>query len=144
MAKTNKWKNVLIFEDDFMFIVDKKILDFNLALLFNYKPDYDICMLSYNLLSGEKCSKYPFLTKVIDVQTASGYLVNEKIYDKLINILESSVDLLNKKREPWNFAYDVLWKPLHKEINWYCFTERIGLQRPSYSNIENRLCDYKC
>jgi len=144
MAKTNKWKNVLILEDDFMFIVEKKILDFNLALLFNYKPDYDICMLSYNLLKGEQCTKYPFLTKVFDAQTTSGYLINEKMYDKMINILESSVDLLNKKKEPWKYAYDIIWKTLQKDTNWYCFTERLGIQRPSYSNIENRFCDYKC
>lgn len=40
-------------------------------------------MLSYNLNDSEK-TNYDFIVKALDVQTASGYIVNRNYYDKLI------------------------------------------------------------
>ena len=44
----------------------------------------DICLFSYNLHEYSE-SNHDFLYKVKYAQTTSGYLVNEKYYDTLIN-----------------------------------------------------------
>jgi len=101
-------------------------------------------MLSYNLMKGETCIQYPFLIKALDVQTASGYIVNENFYDKLIEIYERSVPLLESTGQHWNYANDLVWKSLQPISNWYCFSERIGIQRPGINDNGGRYVDYKC
>lgn len=146
MAKDNKWKNILIFEDDFMFLVDREEFEKNINLLFDiYNPvDFDICMLSYNLQKSEPSIKYSFLNKVLEVQTASGYIVNEKMYDKLIELYEWAMPLLESTKQHWVYSNDQIWKKLQPSSKWYSFTTRIGKQRPSYSDNSKTLSEYNC
>jgi glycosyl transferase family 25 len=134
MARRNNYKNVLILEDDFTFIVSKEEFDTNIELLFNNKPDFDVCMINYNLIHGELCVEYPFLTKVIESQTASGYIVNNTIYDRLINIYEESIILLEATHKHWIYTNDQSWKKLQPITNWYCFTKKMGTQIEGVSN----------
>ena len=96
--------------------------------------EFDVCMLSYNLLDG-KDSKYPFLTKVYDAQTASGYIVNHTIYDALIELYEESAYMLERTQMHWIYTNDQSWKILQPQNNWYCFKKRMGKQRPGFSEI---------
>lgn len=146
MARDNKWKNILIFEDDFIFSVDKKEFYENIKLLFDKENpvNFDICMLSYNLIKSEPSLLYPFLQKVLEVQTTSGYIVNEKIYDRLIELYEWSIPLLESTKQSCVYALDIVWKKLQPSSNWYAFNNRIGIQRPSYSDIEKSFCNYNC
>ena len=50
MAKQNNYKNILILEDDFTFTVSKDIFEEQIDLLFKSNVNFDICMLSYNLI----------------------------------------------------------------------------------------------
>src|SRR3990172_10356543 len=51
-AKQNNYKNVLILEDDFMFVVTREKMEKNLTELFEKTcGDFDVCMLSYNLIN---------------------------------------------------------------------------------------------
>jgi hypothetical protein len=134
IARERGYKNILIFEDDFEFLVSKEKFKEQLNLLFSSEIEFDICMLSYNLIKGEVYEKNPFLTKVLDAQTTSGYIVNHTIYDKLINLYEWAIPLLNSTREHWIYSIDQIWKKYQPTTNWYCFTERCGKQRPSYSD----------
>ena len=99
-------------------------------------------MLSYNLIKSSMTFEIPFLTKVLEVQTASGYIVNESIYDKLIELYEYALPLLNSTRQHWIYANDQIWKQLQLTSNWYCFTKRLGKQRASYSDNDKSFCDY--
>ena len=147
IARTRKYKKVLILEDDFMFLVNKEEFEKQIELLFNTNIntkaiDFDVCMLSYNLIKGEVCETIPFLTKVLDAQTASGYIVNETIYDRLIAIYENAIPLLESTKKHWIYANDQIWKQLQLTSNWYCFTKRLGKQRASYSDNDKSFCDY--
>ena len=147
IAREKGYKNILILEDDFKFIVTKEEFEKQISLLFNTSTplEFDVCMISYNLNKGEVCKKYPFLIKVLDAQTASGYIVNHTIYDKLIDLYENAIILLEATRQHWLYANDQIWKKLQPESKWYCFTERLGLQRPSIKdNGESVFVDYKC
>lgn len=138
MAKEKGYENVLILEDDFMFVVSKENFEKQLTDFFNLNIDYDVCMLSYNLIRHDPTQiNDNFLYKLLEAQTASGYLVNKKYYDTLINLYEHAMPLLSTTREHWNYANDQVWKKNQEKDNWFCFINRIGVQRPSYSdNIE--------
>jgi len=146
LARERGYRNVLIFEDDFQFKITKTDFEDGLTKLFEepITKDFDVCMLGYNLIRGEIVEEYPFLTRVIEAQTMSAYLVNHSIYDRLIELYEWSSPLMAKTGEHWNYACDQAWKRLQPWAKWYCFTQRMGIQRPSYSDNTDHFEDYQC
>ena len=110
--------------------------------LFESDIKFDVCMLSYNLISSSEIENNSFLHKVLDAHTSSGYIICEHYYDTLISILESSTLMLERTNEHWNYAIDMIWKLLQKKDNWICFYPRIGYQRASYSDIGCEFRDY--
>jgi glycosyl transferase family 25 len=128
MARENKYKNVLILEDDFVFTTTKQEFEDELSKLFTHVPDFDVCMLAYNLQKFEVYEEYPFLLKNIEAQTASAYLVNHTIYDDLINLYEESTIALEQSRQHWIYMNDMIWKPMQLLKKWYCFSHRMGKQ----------------
>jgi GR25 family glycosyltransferase involved in LPS biosynthesis len=143
LAKERKYKNVLILEDDFHFVVSKDEFETYLQLLFTNLKEYDVCMFSYNANKSEP-SKYPFLLRLLDGQTASGYLVNEKYYDTLINLYEKAIPLLETTGQHWIYANDQIWKKLQAVDTWYCFTNRLGKQRHGFSDNSQTYMEYDC
>lgn len=137
-ARDKNYKNILIFEDDFEFNVTKdefwkqiaKIKDIN----------YDVIMLSYKLNKSEDFNDTLF--KVLDAQTASGYIVNSKFYNTLIQNLEEALSKLIETREHWLYMNDQYWKNIQPQSKWYAFKVRIGKQRKSYSNLGHQNANY--
>ena len=144
LARERGYKNVLIIEDDFQFKVSKDEFEDGLNALFTNPIQFDVCMLGYNLKNGTTVQEYPWLTRVYEAQTASAYLVNDSMYDRLIDLYEWSSPLMDSTREHWNYACDQAWKRFQPLTQWYCFTRRIGVQRPSYSDNTDHFEDYQC
>ena len=138
MAKEKGYKNILIFEDDFKFIVSKDIFEEQIELLYKSQVTFDICMLGYRLLKSSPCHDYPFLQKAIDVDTTSCYIINDSMYDTLIDLYEWTIPLLIDTRKHWIYALDQIWKLLQPISKWYLFNTRIGIQRPSYSDLRKQ------
>ena len=138
MAKEKGYKNILIFEDDFKFIVSKKVFEEQIELLYNLQVKFDICMLGYRLIKSNPCNEFPFLQNAIDVDTTSGYIINESMYDKLIDLYSWTLPLLINTKKHWIYALDQIWKILQPISKWYCFNTRIGIQRPSYSDLRKQ------
>lgn len=143
MARDRGYKNILILEDDFTFLVSKEEFENQLTKFFDLNLDYNVCMISYLLQNSEK-TEYDFLLKVKEAQTASGYIVNASYYDKLINLYEWAMPLLNQTKQHWNYANDQIWKRYQKTDQWYCFEKRIGRQRPSISDNCEAFVDHHC
>ena len=144
LAKQRNYKNVLILEDDFYFTVSKEKFENQLIQFFDCQTEYDICMISYNLQQSEPVHAYPFLLKVIEAQTASGYIVNNQFYDKMIELYEWAIPLLEQTGEHWNYANDQVWKRLQPTANWFCLTTRCGKQRAGYSDNSDKFEDHNC
>lgn len=141
MAKENNYENVLILEDDFTFLVSKEEFEKQLDDFFKLKINYDVLMLSYNLFQFES-TEYDFLTRVKEAQTASGYLINKHYYDKLIELYEWSMPLLNETKQHWIYSNDQVWKRFQPTDNWFCFTNRVGKQISGYSDNAECFSDY--
>ena len=143
-AKEQGYKNILIFEDDFEFIVDKETFENELSNLFESGLNFDVCMLAYNLRETDQFdnSSIPSIQKVKFAQTASAYIVNSHYYDKLINLYEWALPLLLTTRKHWIYSNDIVWRKLQNDDNWFYFVNRIGKQRASWSDNDNKFCDY--
>jgi GR25 family glycosyltransferase involved in LPS biosynthesis len=138
LAKERGYKNVLILEDDFEFVVSKQELEESLTTFFKKMPKYDVCMLSYIVQKSEEIPGNTVIRKIIDGQTASGYIVNADYLDVLIELYEWAIPALEKTNEHWNYANDHVWKRLQPGANWFYFVNRLGKQRDSYS--DNKMC----
>jgi GR25 family glycosyltransferase involved in LPS biosynthesis len=138
LAKERGYRNVLIFEDDYEFIVSKEEMEESLTTFFETSPNYDVCMISYIVQRSEEVQNNPHIRKIIDGQTASGYIVNGHYLDTLIELYSWAIPALERTNEHWNYANDLVWKRLQPGGNWFYLTKRLGRQRASYS--DNKMC----
>ena len=142
LAKKNGYKNILIFEDDFEFMVSKEDLDSDVRNVLGPGLQYDVLMLGYNMKKSAPLASHKTIFKVIDAQTASAYIVHESFYDTLIKCYRDALPLL-KSTKLWDtYANDQVWKKLQPDARWYAFTTRMGKQRESYSDTTRRVENY--
>jgi glycosyl transferase family 25 len=143
LARDRGYKNVLILEDDFTFLVDRKTLDESLNLFFNdVGENYDVCMLCCQNLEEKGEKPYPYLSSVHHANNASAYLINGTYLDAIIELYDWAFPLLESTGEHWNYANDQVWTRIQEEDRWFCFNPRIGKQRSGYSDNAKRFMDY--
>lgn len=141
IAKERNYKNILIFEDDFEFLVTKEVFEDNLSKFFESNIDYNVCMLSYGMVEDSHIEN-SVVNKVLFAHTASGYIVNSNYYDKLIQLYEWCLPLLISTRQHWLYANDIVWKDYQKQDLWYYFKTKIGKQRAGFSDNAQVFHDY--
>jgi hypothetical protein len=140
LARERGYPTATIFEDDFQFLVSKDEFE---EVLSKVPDNFDVLMLSYNLFKAQQYNDT--FGKVIEVQSASGYIVHNRFYDKLIANLQEAVVLFgnNLSRAGFDvYINDQYWKRLQPSANWLYSLKRIGLQRPSYSDLEKTHVNY--
>ena len=140
LAQERQWPYVCIFEDDFEFLVSRVDLDAQLNRLFQSGQPWDVVMLGYHINASRPHSDH--LVKVLDAQTASGYLVHQSYYATLIDLYEKAMPLLETTGRHWEYANDQVWKQLQSNANWFAFHPRIGRQRASFSDTAEQFMDY--
>ncbi len=143
LARDNDYENILILEDDFTFLVSKEEFESQLNNFFNLNLDYDVCMLSYGLIRHQT-TEHNCIVKALEVQSASGYIVNKKYYSKLIDLYEVAMPLLKQTGQHWIYANDQIWKQYQEKDNWFCFSTRIGKQMSGYSDNSKCYVNYDC
>jgi hypothetical protein len=138
--------NILICEDDFI-IKDMEYCNKMLDLLFEKIPDWDVVMLGQNTIHSEDTGfETPTHEKIIKInnsQTTSGYLIKKEYIPRLLKIYAN--DLINymKTGEWGNYYVDQSWKVLQAQDKWYAFSPTVGVQRPSYNDIQKGDIDGK-
>lgn len=140
----------LVLEDDFEFTKSPQETIQSINQLFENQVDFDVCMLSINAYDVKDSEQYPFLQKVNQGLTASGYIVNKHFAPTLLqNFIEGSQKLeqsyIEKNNKDYNgaFAIDQYWCNLQPNNKWYVFKPALGKQRASFSDIQNGNVDYK-
>lgn len=141
LAKARNYEQVLILEDDFYFIITPEAFENELEQFFQANIPYTVLMISYNIQRSEPTA-YPFLQKIIEAQTASGYIVHHSFYDTLIGLYEEGIPPLRATNRHWLYANDAIWKRVQPTSNWYAFTTRCGKQRDGYSDNSNTFTSY--
>lgn len=141
MAKANNWENVMILEDDFMFVVDKPKFNMTLKVFFRMKMPFDVLMLSYNLRAVQDINGLVGYAR--RSFTSAGYIVHKRFYDTLIDLFEENVPKLEANPTLRNlYALDTCWFKLQETAEWLYLKNRIGIQRPGFSDIERRVVAY--
>jgi GR25 family glycosyltransferase involved in LPS biosynthesis len=142
-SNTNKY--ICIFEDDFMvlnmenmqrFITDFKHIESN--------DIWDVIVLTprgNTVVSNKQLFEQGF-KKIIDNQTATGYIIKTRFAPILIQNLEEAIQNMANGKNKDMYAIDQYWKQLQKTHEFYYYTHIFGGQLPGWSNNENRYVDY--
>jgi GR25 family glycosyltransferase involved in LPS biosynthesis len=129
-AKEKNYKNILIMEDDVEFT--ENIIHFD--EYYNSLPEnYDMVWLggNHNLHMGKKVNKInEKIIKLHSTYATHGVIINNSMYDVIPTVL-------SRKKKP----IDVYYCDLQKSFECYGFYPNIAVQRPSYSDIENKYMD---
>lgn len=144
IAKQNNYPHVFICEDDITFlnpdIFKKSLQKFANS---NYYNEFDVL-----LLAGNNCPPFEksndYCIRISNCRTTTGYVVKQRYYDKLIQNFKDGVR--NLIREPENknqYAVDMFWRTLQINDKWYLIIPLTVVQKEGYSDIENRLTNYK-
>ena len=136
LAKARGLPEVLIFEDDFQFLITREEW---VDLLAHLPADYDVVMLSYNLLRSEPYNDR--FGRALEVQTASGYLVHSRFYDTIIETMEDGYVRFLETGAHWLYTNDQYWKRLQPTARWYYSLLRVGKQRPGFSDLGQKFVD---
>jgi GR25 family glycosyltransferase involved in LPS biosynthesis len=140
LAKERGYKNFIILEDDFEFLVDKETFHKNVKDFFELNMEYKMVMLTY---SYEKTSPFNnFLGIINECSNSAGYICSHKFIDELILYLEFGAEHLSRTGMHWIYTIDQIWKQL-QNTGWYYFIPKSGRQRACFSDINNTYVDAK-
>lgn len=143
-AKANETiKNILIMEDDFTFLVTAEEFNNEIKKFFELElaKSFDVCFVSYALYKEVELDNGT-VNRALQAGTASGYIVNSRYFDTLIELLRNSTEMLAKTKEHWHWANDIVWYPLQARDNWYYFKKRLGKQAADFSDNTGAFADY--
>ena len=141
IAKMNRWKYVLIFEDDMELNVSPDEFNNMINKTLDYTKSNNIKWDVIMLASGhnEKENENNMI-RVKAGTTSSGYIVNSHYYDTLIKLFTYCNE--NMSRDKWSggqewepYALDQQWRVLQKNDKWFGFEKDLIKQRNISSTI---------
>ena len=137
--------NCLVFEDDYIPLNIGKFWK-HIENLFESKKGFDLVLCSYNELKSEE-TDIPFLRKVSESLTTSGYLITRDFAKILLEHWKEGLKLFieeyTAERNPFAYMLDTYWQKLMPTHNCLAFYPRIGIQRPSYSDLQGQNTNYR-
>lgn len=137
-----EWKQVLIVEDDAMFVQSRAYIDDVLNKFSALNIQWDVLQLLANVQDFKETT-LSFLVQIKESQTTAGYAVSRHYLQTLKSNVEQGIALLETKSHSVNeFCIDAFWKPLQKTGKWFHFHPVVGFQRDGFSDIEQRNTNY--
>ena len=142
LAKERGYQRVWIMEDDFEFLVSQEEMKTALQMLCSGDIKFDVCMFAYNALQRKEIEGSDCFFQIYEAETASSYVVEAHYYDKLIQLYEKTIPLLEKTRRHWVYANDQSWKILQGSDHWIATKQRMGKQRHGFSDNAQEYMSY--
>lgn len=134
MAYDMDLKNVLVLEDDFVFIDDAEKVRNDLKTFFEREMDWDVLMLT---TCAAVVSEHTdnLISRISSSGNGAGYMVNRSMMLELSTLFKSNVDNLFTTKQHWIYQNDILWKTLMPSSKWYMFNHYLGYQQEGYSDL---------
>ena len=138
----------MVLEDDFDLVRPFGELVESFNGLATERVDWDALLLvGTSVVAG--ATQKPGVARAIESQCTAGYLVHRRYVPTLLACFAESIPQLERLRalQPRHFAVsrlaiDIAWKQLQRRDRWYIFAPSMGRQRPSFSDIEQRVVNY--
>ena len=133
IARARKYQRVIILEDDFMFYKDNNFKNISLP------ETFDIFLLCNRI--KKHVSLNDTFIKVKDCSWTSGHILNQSIYNDLIDNLETGIEL-RKGNKGHDYKLDIYWNKLFDHYECISHNFVFATQREGYSNIMNQNMKY--
>ena len=138
LAIKNKWKNVLILEDDACFTN-------NCTNLFEklIQNNFDVLHLG-----AQNALFNPFTNKLYFCFGGVAYIVNNHYLERLMNHFEEGLQkmknlkLINIKSQS-NYIFDSYWRTLQIKNNWKVCYPPLFIQKKGYSYVNKKIIDFE-
>ena len=141
---------LLVLEDDFSICAAADFLA-TLEAAIAQPGFWDVFLLAHTFASPIARTPIPDTFRVINAQTTSAYLVGRLYASRFMEMFFRSAEMLDRvknipspAREMADTRYrcDILWKQLQDNDRFCARIPAPTVQRPSYSDIENKRVDY--
>lgn len=138
------YEHVFICEDDITFL-EADSLKKKLEHFYNTVKNWDVLLIAGNIMNKEKEYKKidDCYIRVTNVQTTTGYIVNQKYFKTLLNNFKEGVEKLSLNYERGRYAIDIHWKKLQRTGNWFIIYPLSVIQYANFSDIENKFVNYE-
>ena len=134
MAYDMDLQNVLVIEDDFIFIDDVKKIHADIKAFFELNINWDVVMLTTcAAIISEPTNQ--FISRISSSGNGAGYLVNRSMMLELSTLFKSNVENLYSTKQHWVYQNDILWKTIMPSSQWYMFNHYLGYQKEGYSDL---------
>ena len=141
---------LLVLEDDFT-IRDAAHFLSGLEAAIAGSATWDVFLLAHNAAIPIARTPVKDAYRVVNAQTASGYLVGRLYASRLMELFFRSAEMLDRDKNIPSparemarslFSCDILWKHLQDNDRFCAPIPALTAQRPSYSDIESKAVDY--
>lgn len=142
-AQSENWEYVFICEDDIQ-VLDKDRLRRSVdqfILSYPSESDWDVLIIGGNNVMPY----YPnddISIRVFHCITTTGYIVRRHYYSTLLANYKEGVKRLMTNGQPDQNAIDKYWLLLQRSDKWYMIVPPCVIQRPNFSDIEQRHTDF--
>ncbi len=140
LAIEKNLNNVLILEDDCMFLQNKENFDKLIKYFFDTIDEWDVFYLDLCAKDAQK-TKYKGIKKVLKSLRTHAYAVNKHYMMTLKKCFEEAYLLLKNElffSQTLSLAIDRYWHRLQRKDKWYMLDAALTKQAYSYSDIEYR------
>jgi glycosyl transferase, family 25 len=134
MAYDMDLQNVLILEDDFVFIDDVIKIHADIKAFFELNIPWDVVMLT-TCAAVVSESTNNLISRISSSGNGAGYLVNRSMMLELSTLFKSNVENLYTTKQHWVYQNDILWKIIMPSSQWYMFNHYLGYQKEGYSDL---------
>ena len=142
IAKERDWDHVLVCEDDILFTNVPLFLT-QLSKFMATVPDWDVVLLAGNNIPPFEVVNDACI-QISNCQTTTGYIVRSHYYDTLIANYRAGINqLMRNPTQKLDYAIDRHWFELQRRDRWFLITPLSVVQREDYSDIEQRVTNYR-
>lgn len=134
MAYDMDLQNVLVIEDDFIFIDDVKKIHHDINAFFELNLSWDVVMLTTCAAVVSEPTNQ-LISRISSSGNGAGYLVNRSMMLELSTLFKSNVENLYSTKQHWVYQNDILWKTIMPSSQWYMFNQYLGYQKEGYSDL---------
>jgi glycosyl transferase family 25 len=134
MAYNMDLQNVLILEDDFIFIDDVEKIHKDIKAFFELKLNWDVLMFT-TCAAVVSENTNSLISRISSSGNGAGYLVNRAMMLELSTLFKANVENLFSTKQHWVYQNDILWKSIMPTSQWYMFNHYLGYQQEGYSDL---------
>ena len=134
MAYNMNFQNVLILEDDFVFIEDTQKIHNDIKSFFELKIDWDVVMFT-TCAAVVSENTNSLISRISSSGNGAGYLVNRPMMLELSTLFKANVENLFSTKQHGIYQNDILWKTIMPTSQWYMFNHYLGYQKEGYSDL---------